>query len=466
MNDVKSAFSVLLFTLVLYCCPGCFMPSACGQLPAFVPAEENNALLSTLSIKSEQLYKEDLAKLPAANRKDYEDIYKSRWDNIKNVFEKKEIYTSATAQHYLDALVKEIVRNNPALQQSDFHCYFSRSGVPNASYIGEGIILFNMGLFMQLRNENEAAFVLCHEMAHYYLRHSERSIEQYVANMNSKEMQAALRKIKKSEFGKREQLEKLMKGFTFNSRRHTRDHESQADSMAIEFLRNTRFDKRGALSVLALLDNIDQDTLNTGACLRQLFNAEKYPFKDKWIARQSGLLGGHAILEKDKVLEDSLKTHPDCQKRIRLLEPLVTAYTDVNADASVIDKKKFDSLKHIFRYEVIEYAFRNDNYTLSLYYTISLLQQYPRDAYLVTQVGKMLNSCFDAQRGHVLGKKIELPSPGESPAYNVLLQFVQNLYLEDYAGISYYYLLARQDQCRDYQPFNNELKKSRQLLTQ
>lgn len=466
MNDVKSAVSVLLLLFVLYFSPGQFMPSAHGQSPVFTPAEENQSLTGSLSLKSEALYKDELSKLPSRNKKDYEEIYKARWENIKEVFDHKEIYPLPSAQVYLDALVGEITRNNPVLREQSFRCYFSRSGVPNASYIGQGIILFNMGLFRRLDNESEVAFVLCHEIAHFYLHHSENSIAGYVTRMNSKEMQDALRQIQKSEYGKREQLEKLMKGFTFDSRRHTRDHEAQADSMALEFMRATRFDKKGALSVLATLDNIDNDTLNVNACLQRLFNAEKYPFKQKWINRQTGLLGGHAVLEKDSVLEDSLKTHPDCRKRIALLEPVVAGLGTGNTQANVISKEKFDSLKHIFNYEIIEYAYRNDNYTKSLYYTLSLLQQSPNDAYLVTQTGKVLNSCYEAQKQHILGKKIELPSPGQAPGYNLLLQFVQNLYLEDFAAISYHFMAGRQAQCSSYQPFNTELKKSNQFVNQ
>ncbi len=88
----------------------------------------------------------------------------------------------------MDALVAEIVKANPLLQKQNFNCYFSRSGVPNAVYIGEGIILFNMGLFKRLDNESQAVFILCHEIAHFYLQHGENSIRRYVAAINSQEV--------------------------------------------------------------------------------------------------------------------------------------------------------------------------------------------------------------------------------------------------------------------------------------
>lgn len=49
------------------------------------------------------------------------------------------------------------------------------------------MILLNMGLFYRLANESQAAFVICHQLAHLYLAHSERSINNYVQKIHSPE---------------------------------------------------------------------------------------------------------------------------------------------------------------------------------------------------------------------------------------------------------------------------------------
>jgi hypothetical protein len=417
-------------------------------------------LIKTLAAKYEKQYKDEVADLPSKYKGDYSKIYKQRWENIKTKFDDNEIYTSTKAQQYLDGLVAEIVKVNPSLQNSTFQCYFSYSGLPNASYIGEGIILFNMGLFYRLNNESEAAFVICHELAHFLLKHSDNSMRKYVTTINSDEIQKELQKIKGSEFNKREQLEKLVKALSFSNSRHSRDHESQADSMAVELLHNTRFDVTGAVTTLALLDSVDKDTLQTASLLEQIFNSKSYPFQKKWIRKEDGLLGGHALLKTDTELEDSLKTHPDCKLRIQLVEPLVTKYSNSNSLRFVTDSIQFESFKNTFRYEVIEYAFRNDNYTRSFFYTLNLIQQKPADPYLVAQTGKILNAMFTAQKTHTLGKMVDLPSPYYSPNYNMLLQFVQNLYLENYASISYHFLDRFHPQLDIYTPFKNEYDKS------
>lgn len=456
---VRTAILVITFIISL-------ASTGIAQTSAFAPAPEDADLLKKLFTQYEDQHKAHITALPAKYKDDFKEMYQERWKNIKSRFDDKEIYTSAAAQQYLDALVNELLQANPLLKQQTFHCYFSRSGVPNASYIGEGIILFNMGLFHRLDNESQAAFVIAHEIAHFLLKHSDNAINRYVTSINSDEVQAELRKIKGSQFRKREQLEKLVKGLTFTSRRHSRDHEGEADSVAVSLMRNTRFDVTGALTTLALLDTIDTDKFNTAAALEATFNAPKYPFQKKWIKKEEGLLGGHALLKDDDKLEDSLKTHPDCQQRIKQLQLVINSYNQAPRLADIIDKAKFETLKNDFRYEIIAYAYSNNNYTRSLYYTLVMLQQKPADPYLVAHTGVLLNSMYAAQKAHTLGKYIDMPAPGYASSYNLVLQFIQNLYLENLASISYHFLSRHQAQFNQYEPFKTAYSNSIQIAQQ
>jgi Zn-dependent protease with chaperone function len=437
-----------------------------AQESIFTPNTEDVSLLKKLFEKHETSFKQSLSSLPSTNKTDYENIYKERWNNIKSKFDNKEIYTNSAAQKWLDALVQEIVQTNPILKGQSFQCYFSRSGIPNASYIGEGIILINMGLFRRLKDESQASFVIAHEIAHFMLKHSENAINKYVTTINSREVQQQLRAIKGSEYRKREQLDKLVKGLTFSTRRHSRDHESEADSFAVEMIRNTRYDVSGALTTLALLDTIDAVQLNTTASLEKLFNAKGYPFQKRWIAKEEGLLGGHATITKDVELEDSLKTHPACSARIKALQPMVNRYLQSSGPKQNAVDPVFQELRKTSEYEIVVYAFDSDNYTRSLFHAIELMQQKPADPFLIAQIGKILNSSFAAQKAHQLGKYIELPSPDYRESYNMILQFFQNLNLEDYASISYHFLKQYEAQLKTYEPFKTAYSNSIQIAQQ
>jgi len=458
---IKNSLKALAFLFVITLANRAF-----AQESIFTPATEDVNLLKKLFEKHETSFKQSLSSLPSTNKTDYENIYKERWNNIKQKFDNKEIYTNSAAQKWLDALVQEIVQANPVLKGQFFQCYFSRSGIPNASYIGEGIILINMGLFRRLNDESQASFVIAHEIAHFMLKHSENAINKYVTTINSREVQQQLRAIKGSEYRKREQLDKLVKGLTFSTRRHSRDHESEADSFAVEMIRNTRFDVSGALTTLALLDTIDAVQLNTSACLEKLFNAKGYPFQKRWIAKEEGLLGGHATLVKDVELEDSLKTHPACSARIKALQPMVNRYLQSSGTKQNAVDPVFQELRKISEYEIVVYAFDSDNYTRSLFHAIELMQQKPTDPFLIAQIGKILNSSFAAQKTHQLGKYVELPSPDYRESYNMILQFFQNLNLEDYASISYHFLKQYETQLKTYEPFKTAYSNSIQIAQQ
>lgn len=429
----------------------------------FTPAAENDVYLETLAQKYEKQYKARLTTLPSAHKKDYVDIYTIRWKLIKEKFSEKEVYTSTTAQQYLDGLVQEIVTANPILSRDSFSCFFSRLGTPNASYLGEGIILFNMGLFKRLKNESQVVFVICHELAHFYLQHSDKRINKYVSTINSAEIQKELRKIKNAEYGKREQLEKLVKGFAFNTRRHGRENENEADSMAVELMRATRFDPLQAVSALALLNGIDTDTVNISSTLQKTFDSKDYPFQKRWISVETGLLGGHATIEQDKSISDSLKTHPDCKIRMNILNEMLSRSKSTIKTRENEFNKTFHDLQKTFSYEIVDYAFISGNYSQSLYYAIEMLQQQPTDPYLVSQVGKIFNSLYEAQTNHTLGKFIELPSPYQPASYNLLLQFIQNLYREEYASISYHFLKQFHPSLEAYTPFRNAYSTSIQI---
>lgn len=434
------------------------------QTPVFTPLPSDDGILVQLYTRFEAQHKQQLSSLPKEYREDYKKIYQARWDNIKAKFDDKEIYTDKAAQQYLDAITNELVRTNPVLAQKTFRCFFSRSSVPNASYIGHGIILFNMGLFHRLENESQAAFVIAHEIAHFIMNHSENAINKYVAFVNSAAIQAELRDIKGSQYGKRDRFDKLVKDMTFSHSRHSRDHETEADSVAVALMTNTRFDLRGALGTLALLDTIDAEPLDMAAALKAQFHTPAYPFQQKWIAREEGLLGGHANLAADTVLADSLKTHPDCQLRIRQLLPAVERQAQTGKQANAIDAIRFEQFRQHFRYETIAYTFSSKNYTRSLYLTLAMMQQHPGDQYLITHTGTLFNSMYAAQKTHTLGKYIDLPTPGYSAAYNLLLQFVQNLHREQYAAIGYHFLTRHQDKLTGYEPFKAVYTTSAQIV--
>jgi hypothetical protein len=105
----------------------------------------------------------------------------------------------------------------------------------------------------------------------------------------------------------------------------------------------------------------------------------------------------------------------------------------------------FDSLKKIFSFEIAEYCFNTNNISRCLYHTMELQQQYGDNAYLATLTGKCFNTMYTRQKEHMLNTVVSLPFPQADKNFNTLLEFIQNLGLQDIAAIGYSYLKKHYD---------------------
>jgi predicted Zn-dependent protease len=425
---------------LLICC--CISNAFSQNITYYHAPEDDTGKYTEWMAATENRYKADVAGLAGKNKKYLQQLFKDRYENIKKMYDRKEIVTEAVANGYLQSLIREVVQSNQSLASLETRVAFSRTWWPNASSMGEGTILFNIGLFYKLQNESQAAFVICHELAHLFLNHSNNNINRYVNTVYSDEFQAELKKINKSQYQKNQQLDALTRSITFGNRRHSREHEAEADSMALEWLKNTSFDVRESLSCLSLLDSIDRDKYKVMVPLNRMFSFQEYPFQEKWTKEEKTLFSTMAAIsgEESKKERDSLKTHPECSLRVARLKDRVQQYYKTNSRTFVLNEKQFRQLQNDFDYEIIDFCYRSDNVSRSLYYTLQMLESQPANAYLITNAGRCINKLYSAQKSHTLSKVVDLPSPYNDKNYNNLLEFIQRVRLPDLGAFSYYYL--------------------------
>lgn len=416
------------------------------QLVQYKPLSDNPALVKDWTTTLQKEHEHLLKNLPSENKSDYKKLYEDRYTMLKEYSTQNRIIADSFANNYLQQLVAAVFSKNPSLDPSKYRIRFTRDHWPNASSLGEGTIVFNIGLFTKLLNESQVAFVICHEIAHYHLSHSQNRIDQYVTTINSKEYQKELKRILKSEFQQGRQAESLVKGIVLNNRKHSREHESSADSMAIELMKNTVFRVEDALSSLALLDSVDEDKYNVSPALEKLFNFSQYPFQQAWVKEEQTLMAAAASSEakENSKEKDSLKTHPDCLVRISQISSKVNSYSQPGKVSNPINGALFKELQRLFDYEIIEHCYRSDYVSRSFYHTLQMLQLYPEDAYLAANIGRCLNKFHQSQKAHILNRYIDLPSPYIDPKYNKVLEYLQRLRLADIAAHSYYFLQTRQ----------------------
>lgn len=433
----------VIFLIICCCCS----TALCQNLTYYRSPEDDAGKYKEWADATEKRYKTDLSTLAGKNKKYLEPIFKDRYERIKKMYDQKEIVTESVANGYLQSLLHEIAKSNQTIKSLEARVAFSRTWWPNASSMGEGTIIFNIGLFYKLHNESQAAFVLCHELAHLYLNHSNNAINNYVNTVYSDEFQNELKKINKTQYQKNQQLETLVKSIAFGNRRHSREHESEADSLAVEWLKNTSFDVRETLSCLHLLDSIDGDKYDIAPPLNRVFNFQQYPFQASWTKEEKSLFNSMAAVSEteSKKERDSLKTHPDCSTRIVKLKDRVQQYYNAASRVFAINEKQFRQLQLDFDYEIIDFCYRSNNIARSLYYTLQMLEAQPANAYLITNTGRCINKLYTAQKNHVLSQVTDMPSPYNDKNYNALLEFIQRVRLGDLGAFSYYFLQQHQN---------------------
>lgn len=370
-------------------------------------------------------------------------LYKEKLTATLTHFEKPELITDAVVNNYIVAVMSKL---QPALKEAKaphVNVYISRTGEPNAFTPGYNTVFINAGLITRINNEAQLAFILCHEIAHLLLKHGEQAIDQYLSSIQSKEFKEQVSEIKKQEYGRGKAVEELAKKFSFDSRRHSRFKETAADSLAIVLLKNTGFSTGQVIDCLGLLDSVDVDKWSTRNTFEKYLNAPEYPIKPNYfgIARRSVFgVEAYAGDETSQRIADSLRTHPDCKKRMQYAGLMIPEAVRNTGSTFLVDAVQFYKLQQRLRNEMIEFALVNEKASRGLFYAIEQINTDSSSAFVSARISMSLNQLYEAQKNHTLGKITDLPNPQVySKAYNELLYFIQNAKLTDLASINYYF---------------------------
>jgi Zn-dependent protease with chaperone function len=377
-----------------------------------------------------------MSKVPPSLKKDYEEIYKTHFEQIEKTINSKSTITAKEPHQYLQQIVSKIVKANPVLKAEELRIFFTRDWWPNAYSMGDGSIAINAGLVIHMKNEAELAFVLCHELAHYYKAHTLQSVDNYITITNSPEFQKKLKELSKKEYGVNAELEKLSLNLIFNSRHHGRSRETEADMQAFTFFKNTGYDANGIVSLLQLLDTVDKASVFPKLNVQTMLNFDSYPFKKKWIQEESAIFSKiNTQTAEDKAKEiDSFKTHPDCIVRIAALKDSVSS--QAAGKAFLADENYFQKLKEELLLEMIEHTYQSDNVSRNLYYNLLLLQQQKQPNLAAYFIARDLNRLYEQQKKHKAGLLLDTENKFYAEDYNQLLRLLNRIRLDEMAQLT------------------------------
>jgi len=335
----------------------------------------------------------------------------------------------------LKKILTNIYTANPEVNPLDFRFFIDASPIPNASCYGNGIFVINNGLFSIIDNDDELAFIICHEIAHYQLKHNDLSIEEYYQKYKSDNTNKRVNDIAKNKYGKFNKARKLLEDINYDLGQKSRKAEIEADSLGLQLFLKTNYNPSAAGSILQKLDFEEKAMLNKPIAIKAYLGTVNYPFKDNWLkAGNNKLFDLDASANDYKMDADSIKTHPDIPKRIELINKSLPNATDEIGMLVANDLKKKSNLNNL------QITLDNYRLDLSLYFIITLYEEQKiNEAEFYQLTALWLKKLYILKKSHAVGRFIPPESPfSNETEINKVKQFIQNLEPKNIRKLGYW----------------------------
>ena len=354
-------------------------------------------------------------------RKEYEDWVKDFLMGLEEEYDIRNLVQNKSIDSLFQKVMVNITTNNTDLPK-DFKLFLTRSPQANAMSLGEKTILINEGLLVWLDSEDELGYILCHEIAHFILNHHNKKIDLNISARKLDEEKRLIKNIRNGKYKSNTALKKYLVENLKYKRHHSRNFELEADSLAMIYFLNTKYNPYAAKTALEKLDLIDDDYWG-GKLDFNIFNisAEKkidtmwyqLDFSNSWDVEKD---------TSDQIFLDSLKTHPDAQLRAK-----IAATKLEQMKATMKQSSNLARIKTIAEDNLAFEYFLVGKFDKALYYNLQQLQNDPDNLYYKTLFSIIIHHIYWVTKNHLLDKYVQSPDKEMDTNYNQLLFFINNI---------------------------------------
>lgn len=418
---------------------------------------------NTLNLKEyphkDSVYKEiskaDRLKLETArNREALEEVYEWRLQYLERLFATNAIVYDSGLYAYIQHIFEQIKESNPDLVPLKLRFYVSNSPIPNAFSLGNGTFIINLALLRRLDNEAQLAFVLCHELGHYYLEHSNQQAVEAYHLKQSKAYQKEVKSILRQRYGKYESVKDFLKKGLYHQMTYSRQQEQEADSIGLCFLLKTPYNPHQSIAALNQFDRMDSYKYKEKIAYKEKLSFEGFPFKTRWLEQETTLFGGQ-VIDNGDLHADSVKSHPDIDKRVALLAQELHA-----AGARPLNNFVQDSLYYTKLEKQLDYAFINSwvfyqDYARALFFTLKQLESDSGNMTLLVTASSLFKLIYESILHHEPSKYIEHPDPANEEEFNTFLVFLDNIRLVELGKMGYFFHAAYSGHLTEDETFAN-----------
>ena len=233
----------------------------------------------------------------------------------------------------------------------------------------------NFGLLDYLENEDQLASIICHELGHQILNHSENRILKSVKREFSEEFKEKTHALKEQKYNQNKVAFKMLKEILLKDSEENRKAEMSADSLGYTLYQNTKYAPAEFCKALRILKELDDEAeKNKDEMLlkkedyEKIFSLPNLSFKESWLKLED-FSEYNYDLYKEKINKDSLKSHPDLELRINKINALFPK-SKIISEIEKFPSSEFEKYSKIANMEAIPNLYYTDEIGYSLYLSL------------------------------------------------------------------------------------------------
>ncbi len=333
-----------------------------------------------------------------------------------------------TLSGYMKLIASNILKDDKETL-GKLHFFAVKSPYVNTICTEEGIVLVNTGLIARLHNEAQFAFLLAREIAHYKLKHRPKLyLDNDISNLGA--------------YNLKDVQNNLLQSTNFSV-----NQEVQADSMAKELFYNSNYSSKYIQNALNIFGENN-------------LPIEQIPFDITFFNTPTYKIPNTYFFMQVSPLEFDYKNTSQPEISSRNIE--INRMVNNGLDSFMVSKKQFLYCRDIARFDLCEELLHKREYAATIYNSYVLLQKYPNNEYLLSNIAHALYFLAKYQNKNIINQvnKPYQNIQGESQQLYLLFSVMKNEELNvlaiDYLWDTYEKFPAR----------NNLKKKARELMNE
>ncbi|XOV66107.1 MAG: M48 family metallopeptidase [Fluviicola sp.] len=272
---------------------------------------------------------------------------------INTMFNDGNIITGGPLHELVNGVGELILESND-LDREEIRFFVTTDDYANAYCFSTGDIFISVPLLARLKNLEQLAFILSHELVHFMKQHSVQRYEKYIEMRNTSEKD-------------------VEDYFSFS-----RDNEFEADLIAVELFAKANFDTTGVVDIFNLLE------------LSFLPNAD-YVFGPNDVncsyfeLNPNVLNSDYPELIFDEKEVSLYSTHPDARSRKKRVQEALTKAKLSDGHLTHKDESKWREQLKLSRFYEVQVANQNKEYLDAIYINYGLRKEFVINDYLAEQ---------------------------------------------------------------------------------